>query len=253
MLERVLVGKRIERVGVVDDRIVFADTAPRTFARKLKGRRVTAASRRGKQMWLELDERPWPLLHFGMTGGFVEYESTKDRPRFWKVEFVTEDGRRLAMTNARRLGRIRLQDDPLNEVPICKLGFDPLLDMPSPGRFVGLVQARKAPLKAILLDQGFAAGVGNWIADEVLYQAKLSPHRTGSDLTDAEAKRMRTKLGLVIRKAVEVDANKKRFPHTWLFHHRWGRPEDAKTAKGELIEHETIAGRTTAWAPSVQK
>lgn len=246
-------GKRIARVGVVDDRIVFADIAPRTFARKLRGRKVIAASRRGKQMWLELDERPWPLLHFGMTGGFVEYESARDRPRFWKVEFVTDEGQRLAMTNARRLGRIRLQDDPINQPPVCKLGFDPLLDMPSPGRFVELVRARKAPLKAILLDQGFAAGVGNWIADEVLYQAKLSPHRKGAELSAAEAKRMRTKLGAVIRKAVEVDADKKRFPRTWLFHHRWGRPDDAKTAKGEPIEHETIAGRTTAWVPTVQK
>jgi len=253
ILERVLVGRTIRSVGVADDRIVFAGVAPRTFARKVKGRQVVAAHRRGKQMWLELDRPPHPLLHFGMTGRFVEYESTADRPKFWKVEFVTDEDGRLAMTNARRLGRIRLLDDPPNQPPLSKLGFDPLLDMPPPGRFTELVTQRKAPLKAILLDQGFAAGVGNWIADEVLYQAGLSPRRRGHDLTVADARRLRAKLAAVVKKAVEVDAEKARFPRTWLFHERWGRPEDAKTRKGEPIVHETIAGRTTAWAPSVQK
>jgi len=253
ILELVLVGQRIASVAVADDRIVFADVAPRTFARKVRGLRVVAAHRRGKQMWLELDHRPWPTLHFGMTGRFVEYELPKDRPRFWKVEFVTDAGQRLAMTNARRLGRVRLLDDPEHEPPISKLGFDPLLNLPAPRKFCELVMQRQAPLKAILLDQKFAAGVGNWIADEVLYQAGLSPKRRGSELTEADAKRLRTKLDAVIRKAVDVDAEKERFPRHWLFHQRWGKNAEATTSKGQRIVHETIAGRTTAWVPEAQQ
>jgi formamidopyrimidine-DNA glycosylase len=52
---------------------------------------------------------------------------------------------------------------------------------------------------------------------------------------------------------VAVGADAERFPRTWLFPHRWGRRPDARTARGEPIEHLTIGGRTTAWAPSRQR
>ncbi len=111
---------------------------------------------------------------------------------------------------------------------------------------------RTVSLKGLLLDQGFAAGVGNWIADEVLYQARLHPRRKASSLSEAEARRLRSKLRSVIRKAVEVDADSSRFPRTWLYHHRWGRNEEASTFRGERIEYIEVAGRTTAWVPGAQ-
>ena len=91
------------------------------------------------------------------------------------------------MTNARRLGRIRLRHDPLNEPPLNQLGFDPLLDLPSPLVFSALLRGRHTVVN-LLLDQRFAAGVGNWIADEVLYQTGIAPQRRASSLSDAEAK-----------------------------------------------------------------
>ena len=109
-----------------------------------------------------------------------------------------------------------------------------------------------SPSRDSLLDQGFAAGVGHWIADDVLYQARLDPRRGADTLTAAETKRLRAKLGHVVRRAVAVDADKRRFPRTWLFHRRWGRVRDARTVRGEPIEFLTLAGRTTAWVPSVQ-
>ena len=157
------------------------------------------------------------------------------------------------MTNARRLGRIRLRSDPANEPPISALGFDPLLDLPAPKAFAEMLRARSAVIKALLLDQSFAAGVGNWIGDEVLYQAGIDPRRRASSLTDEEARCVRRKLKMVIERAVAVDADKTRFPKTWLFHRRWGRDESAVTARGEPIRHLTVAGRTTAWVPRVQK
>ena len=108
-------------------------------------------------------------------------------------------------------------------------------------------------LKALLLDQKFAAGVGNWIADEVLYQAKLDPRRRTTSLTESELRRLRTKLSLVVRTAVKANADASRYPKTWLFHHRWGKGKGAKTKRGETIRFVTIAGRTTAWVPTVQK
>jgi len=70
----------------------------------------------------------------------------------------------LAFLDARRLGRIRLCAEPLSEPPISELGFDPILSMPSLDEFTPQVLKRKAPIKAVLLDQSFSAGVGNWVA-----------------------------------------------------------------------------------------
>lgn len=267
LIEEVAVGRVIEQVRCADDDIVFTGVSPRTVARRLKGRAVVASRRRGKQMWWELDQRPWPLFHFGMTGQFVtphdgplrlaaHGRKPLDRtwpPKFWKIHLWLDDGTELAMTNARRLGRIRLQQDPEREDPIARLGFDPLYEMPPVPDFVDRLRARKGVLKAVLLDQGFAAGVGNWMADEILYQAKIDPRRRGTELSVAEAKRIHAKMKAIVLKAVAVDADKTRFPRSWLFHHRWGKDADARTTKGEPIEHLELGGRTTAWVPSVQK
>lgn len=218
-------------------------------------------------MWWELDERPWPLFHFAMTGQFVTPDDGPLRlaahgkrpldrswpPKFWKIQVWLDDGGQLAMTNARRLGRIRLRHDPEREPPIAALGFDPLYQMPNAAAFAERLRARKTVLKALLLDQRFVAGIGNWMADEILYQAKIDPRRRGHELSDAEARRIHARLGSIVDKACAVDADKTRFPRRWLFHHRWGKPADARTAKGEPIEFLEIGGRTTAWVPTVQK
>ncbi len=251
--ECTLVGRQIVRVAAADDRIVFNGVTPRKFAAALKGRNVVAAHRTGKQMWFELDQPPHPLLHFGMTGRFHIYKDGDPHPRFWKVVFTTDAGDCLCMTNMRRLGRIRLQDDPPNEPPISQLGADPLNDLPPASELVTQLARRRSPIKALLLNQSLFAGVGNWIADEVLYQAKIAPHRLASNLSPCEVGMLRKKLSAVIRKAVEVDADKHKFPRTWLFHHRWGKVRGAVTSRGEAIAHTTIGGRTTAWVPAVQK
>lgn len=70
----------------------------------------------------------------------------------------------LAFLDARRLGRIRLASSPLKEPPISELGFDPILSMPDYEEFRKMVIKRTCPVKALLLDQSFNAGVGNWVA-----------------------------------------------------------------------------------------
>jgi formamidopyrimidine-DNA glycosylase len=251
--ERALVGRRVLQVVAFADPIVFDDTSPERFVRALRGRRIEAVRRKGKYLWMELDARPWPLFHFGMTGSFRFYRDPDPRPRFWKMELLADDGTRLAMADARRFGRIRLRRDPLSEPPLADLGFDPLVGLPPVAELAALLGRRRAPVKSVLLDQGLFAGVGNWIADEVLYQAGLRPQRLASELSRAEVGRLRARILAVIRKAVAVDADSDRFPATWLFHHRWGKNAEARTARGESILHEAIGGRTTAWVPTRQR
>jgi formamidopyrimidine-DNA glycosylase len=259
-------GRRIVGVWCADDPIVFEGVHAARFRRALAGRRVQAVRRQGKHLWFELDRRPWPCFHFGMTGGFhtprdgtVKLISSGERrergwpPRFAKLRLTFDDGGELVLADARRLGHIRLRHDPASEPPIGLLGFDALRELPPPKRFAALLRARGAPMKAVLLDQSFAAGVGNWIADEVLYQARIDPRRRAATLSEAEARRVRAKIRIVIATSVRHLNDSDRYPRTWLFHDRWGKKAFAMTARGERIRHDTIAGRTTAWVPTVQR
>src|SRR5262245_6185743 len=199
---RVAAGRVIAQVRCADDPIVFDGIAPARVRRALLGRRVSAVHRHGKHIWFALDQRPWLILHFGMTGGFhtpegrgVKLVSSGDRdpdgawpPRFTKLHLVFDHGGELVYADARRLGRVRLRHDPRHEPPISQLGFDAYREIPPPERFCELLRDRGAPLKAVLLDQAFAAGVGNWIADEVLYQARLDPRRRAHTPTRSRAR-----------------------------------------------------------------
>jgi formamidopyrimidine-DNA glycosylase len=263
---RVAVGRRITEVWCAPDPIVYEGVSAVRVRAALVGRRVRAARRHGKHFWLELDRPPALLMHFGMTGGLhvpqrppLRLRSTRGwappgwPPRFAKLMLTFDDGGRLALADARRLGRIRLREDPRRLPPLADLGFDALHELPTAARFHALLRERTAPMKAVLLDQTFAAGVGNWIADEVLYQARVSPHRPARTLTAEEAARLRSRMRAVLATAVRVGADGDRFPRGWLFHHRWDRDPLARTARGERIRWETIAGRTAAWVPAVQR
>jgi formamidopyrimidine-DNA glycosylase len=253
LLEGILRRRRIVSVAVLADPIVYAGVTPRRLAAALRGRRVERVGRKGKHLWLELDRRPWPVFHFGMTGRFRVYEREDQRPRFWKMEMRTSSGKRVAFADARRFGRIRLQENPEAEAPISALGFDALHGVPPAAELGRLLARRRAPIKAVLLDQGVFAGVGNWVADEVLFQARLSPHRPAASLTPREVRALRAKLIAVVGHAVKVGADSGRFPRGWLFHRRWGRDASAVTASAERIRHETIGGRTAAWVPGRQR
>ena len=270
LVEAHCIGAKVTKVefnedGSFDEKI-FKDVERKAFVSALLNKTLKAAHRRGKHMWWDMSGgADSPLFHFGMTGAFsirgkgaMKYkafvvDTSNWPPRFAKIRLHFDDGGELVMTNARRFGRIRLREDPVAEPPIGTLGFDPLLDLPDARAFGVLLESRpRITLKGLLLDQRFAAGVGNWIADEVLFQARLDPRRPVGSLGAGEVRRLRTQLGRVVRTAVAAGARSKRFPRNWLFHARWGRSKDAVLADGSPVRHLTVAGRTTAWVPSRQ-
>ena len=267
LAESAAAGKRIVGVACGTDPIVYAGVPPQEWEAALRGRRVLAACRWGKQLWLDLDgPGPHPLFHFGMSGGFrvpgdrplqlasgPVHRPDEWPPRYCKLRLAFEDGAELVMADARRLGRLLLRTAPREEPPVSRLGFDPLLALPDARAFARRLAARSMVVKSLLLDQRFAAGVGNWIADEVLYQAGIDPRRRARDLDGREVERLRRALRRVVEAAVAVDAESSRYPADWLFHRRWGRRAGATTARGEPLEHLEIAGRTTAWVPSAQR
>lgn len=128
----------------------------------------------------------------------------------------------IAFLDARRLGRVRLVNgSPLESPPISDLGFDPILSMPDLPTFSSLVLKRSCPIKALLLDQSFSAGVGNWVADEILYHARVHPEQRCRTLSEEQVEQVWAWTKEVCESAVKVNADDKKFPEDWLFKHRW--------------------------------
>lgn len=248
--ERFLRNRVVVRAASVVDPMMMPELTPHRFRRSVQGQRVEAVERRGKYLWLRFTRAPHLVLHFGMTGEFVY--SARTRPKHWRIELGLDDGGLLTLVDPRRFGRVLLVNDPLREPPVSELGFDPWTDRISLSAFTRAVRARSAPIKAILLDQSFAAGVGNWIADDVLYLARIDPRRPGRTLSTAECRRVLGRLVSVVRVATEAGSHGDSFPPGWLFHLRWGRHNGIRTNGGLPVRFETVAGRSTAWVPTIQ-
>lgn len=268
MMRRVLQGKRISRAEVVPDDIVLSKIPPEAVAQALEGRVVTDIGRKGKFWWIALDERPWVFGHLGMSGwvrelgtesmrlhshGDAPLDDEQGRPRFLKLLIEAEDGSRVAFTDGRRLGRLWLAEGPEHDPQVQKLGFDAHEELPEAEELARLLGRRRAPIKAVLLDQGAFAGIGNYLADEALYQAGIAPKRLAASLNGDEVAALRQAIRSILDHAVGVDADYQKFPEEWLFHHRWGGAKGAEAIGGRLIVRETVGGRTTAWVPEIQK
>lgn len=273
-METALKGKKIKEVQAEEDKYLFAFTSANEVRKALEGAKVTGSGRRGKYFWLELNRKPWPIIHLGMSGNvaILKAKETGAHQKAWggrkrggknpevdqrlwfcRLLLVASDKTEVGVTDPRRFGRMWLADDPLKHPRIAKLGNDPLVDFPSAKELQKKLSRRKAPIKAVLLDQGLFAGIGNWLADEILYQSRLAPDRLANELTLAQIQTIRTKTLAILKKAVAVGADYERFPSSWLFSHRWGKKANSKVAAGHAIEHTTIGGRTTAWVPDIQK
>jgi formamidopyrimidine-DNA glycosylase len=234
-LDRVL-GREI--VAVDDsDGYVCRPHAPGEIAGALIGHRLTATHRRGKFLWLETDGGPELGLHLGMAGRIAVDED--ESPRSWdrfSIDFA--GGGRMALRDKRRLGRAVIAPD------FSHVGPD--------AAEVGREEFRKrfarggAPLKARLLDQGVIAGVGNLLADEILWRARMDPRRPASDLSTEELDALRRAVRAAVRDAIRLGG-----AHTGRLNPRrvkGGRcPRD-----GTPLERAMIGGRTTYWCPVCQ-
>jgi formamidopyrimidine-DNA glycosylase len=241
---RVAVGRRIVRVWCADDPIVFDRVSPGQVKRALIGRRVVGVHRHGKHLWFELDRRPWPCLHFGMTGGFhvpgrksVKLMSIGARhprpdwpPRFAKLRLTFDDGGELVFADARRLGRVRLRHDPAAEPPISLLGFDALLGVPTPRKFAELLRGRSAPIKPCSSTSrwrpGWATGSPTRCSTRPASIPAAAPRRSPTPSCGGCATGSRS----VVALAVRVGSDSDRFPRRWLFHDRWGKRDMAMTS-----------------------
>lgn len=212
----------------------------------------------------------WVHIHGQRTAYTNYYKKLKPSdleqwpPKYWKFSFETdgESPTKVAFTDARRFGRVRLVDCPGEDIrkhsPLVENGPDPVVD---PEVFTeeylrDKMKARHVPVKALLLDQAMISGIGNWVADETLYQAKLHPEQYCDDFDDSQIAKLYESIRYVCQTAVDKLADSDEFPEDWLFKHRWGKGAKGSSSKlpnGEKLAFITVGGRTSCYAPGIQK
>ena len=238
------------RQGLFDE-IVYCDSITKTDMESvLLGKTLQQVHRKGKHLWFELCGTSLAVLfHFGMTGSFVFkdgdiplYKSFKVSeewpPKFTKLELNFENDIKLAFCDPRRLARIRIRDDPRSKEPISELGLDPLLDGVDARYLQQELRKYSAPIKSVLLDQEkIYSGIGNYIVDEVLYQAKIHPNSSSKCVAEStpHVETLAQVLRSVISVAVTQNELREDFPADWLFHYRWNKKAGSMPNGNPLI------------------
>jgi formamidopyrimidine-DNA glycosylase len=238
-------GKHVRGVHGIDRRLL-RNTSPSGLGRALAGRRFVEPGRHGKLLLCRTD-RPTLVLHFGMTGALVWSGDEPERHRHDRLALELEDGE-LRYRNMRRLGGIWLAPDrrALERI-VGRLGPD-WLDV-SRTRFEELLAGRRGAIKAALIDQKLAAGLGNLTADEALWQARIDPRRPVPSLEEWERNALYRKIQKVLRDALPyglVPAKR-----TWLTGAR-DRSDGSCPRCGGALERAKVGGRTTISCPREQ-
>jgi formamidopyrimidine-DNA glycosylase len=265
---RLIAGTALHRpiAGVDDsDTFVCRPHAPGELGDALVGRALIAAHRRGKAMWFETSgiggsAAPGPDLgiHLGMSGRIVVVapdgqaaegggasgggQSGRDarpyKPEWERFALQFADGGRLALVDMRRLGRVRLNPE------IGALGPD--AETVTPSQFRSLITRGSIAVKARLLDQSKIAGVGNLLADEVLWQAKMPPAAPVTSLRPEDVDRLYRALRSAVRSAVA--AGGAGVGEVISARHPGGRCPRC----GAEMRHGTVGGRSTWWCSREQ-
>jgi formamidopyrimidine-DNA glycosylase len=239
-------GRTVARLHA--DPTIVRNATPRALGAALHGRRFEEPTRHGK--WLTAwTDGPALLLHFGMTGDLVWSGDEPERHRHDRMILEFAGGGELRYRNMRKLGGVWLAHDREEVDSILgPLGPDALgLDR---RRLLELLSKRRGGLKAALMDQTLLAGIGNLLADEILWQARLHPKRTTSSLSDQERSALVSSLRHVVRESIEYDYVPRK--RSWLSHVR-GRPGAVCPRCGTPLSRATVAGRTTYFCPRCQK
>lgn len=264
-------GSRITSVDVHPEARVFRGVDANKIARRLSGRRFLSSHAHGKNLLFRFSGGVWLSCHLGMTGRLWSIDSragagsearlhrpgspAEDAPRHHHL-VLHQRGRRLVFSDPRMFGRIVLRECP--DVPEWWSSLPPEILSPAftRTRLAGLLARRGgSPIKAVLLDQDIFPGIGNWMADEILWRTRTDPSLPAARLgPDAIGGLWRAARRLCRDALRIIGTDWGRPPESWLFNHRWidnqrcPRPEC-----GAPLSREVIAGRTTCWCPTCQE
>jgi formamidopyrimidine-DNA glycosylase len=250
-LKRWLVGATVAAADTGDARL-SRPAPPRAFAHALVGRTFERVERRGKWLRLDLDDGAKVFSHLGMTGSWVRVAIGAPVVRFERARIdVVLRGRASSVryVDARRFGRLLAVREDIADW--TALGPDPLADGIDLGRFSGALTKTRRAVKETLMDQRVLAGVGNILATEGLWIARIDPRSSGTALllpADARA------IAHGLRRAIALElADRKRYTDgrtdSFFVYGRKGQP---CPRCGTRLSSVVLSGRTTVFCGGCQ-
>jgi len=273
-----LPGRRITKVEIRDPKVIVMPT-PDRYPPLLEGQRFEALERIGKQLIFRL-ERHALLVHLGMTGQLTYRTPERDDEPFTRapvtglqrtlqhpvdkhthITLELDDGTAVHYRDIRKFGKWRLVE--LWELPdeLRGLGPDPLTEKYTWDEFYSALKATRRAVKAVLLDQGVLAGVGNIYADEALFLAGLRPERTAQKLSKSAARKLFEAVPEVLKKGLanrgtsfsdyrDAEGNKGSNQDELWAYGRYGLP---CLKCGTALRRSDVAQRTSSWCPKCQR
>jgi formamidopyrimidine-DNA glycosylase len=263
-LEAHVVGRTIARVDVLHPRPVRRHAGGASdFAGRLAGRRVEAARRRGKYLWLPLDTGDAILGHLGMSGQMLVQPVAVPDERHLRVRFVLDADHELRFVDQRMFGGLAVSEGGA-ELPheIAHIARDPMDPAFDDELFVTRVRKKASGIKRILLDQTVVSGVGNIYADEALWLAALHGDRAGQRLTRAQVLAVLAGVRQVMASAldqggtsfdalyVNVNGESGYFDRSLQAYGQEGRP---CARCGTPVERVSFMNRSSYFCPSCQR
>jgi formamidopyrimidine-DNA glycosylase len=202
-LEQSILGRRIDGLAYLDFAEVIGRHSAQEFEAIVAGRQIRSIHRRGKYLWLAFDDAGGLLIHLRMTGQVSVQPLALECVRFERVRLVLDDGTSLVFADQRKFGRIlSLSEDEWLDLN-RRLGIEPLDVQFNPEFLAAALGRRKAPVKAVLLDQSTIAGIGNIYADEALFEACIHPALKARDVPREQVSALHQAVQHVLRSGIQ--------------------------------------------------
>lgn len=196
-----MVGRTLVDVAVNHARTARHNTSPEEVVSRLQGRKVMEVDRHGKFLEVELDDGQTMVAHLGMSGRW-SVDSSDDPPHTHFVATL-DDGSVVRFIDPRTFGFVAVYDDEdISRSGLSRLGPDAWSNPPAASELAERLTGRTAPIKALLLDQGPVAGLGNIYADEALHLAGIHPLTPGGALGVSDCQRLLEAAGRVLGAAI---------------------------------------------------
>jgi formamidopyrimidine-DNA glycosylase len=247
------IGHRVVDVTIQRPNLrIFRESDPGVICQRLPGETLLGSEASGKQMLFRFSGDLWLGIHLGMNGELRREEKPDYVLRKHDCFVLRQDARALAFEDKRFFGRVRFHQG--KEPPVWWSQLAP--GVLSKAFTLKAMQAflqrrRRTPIKAVLLMQEQFPGIGNWMADEVLWRAGIHPSTKAGDFDEKTGDRLWRTLRHVSRTAIRIVDDDWRYPATWLFAHRWEDGGRCPRCREDLLRA-TIGGRTTCWCPRCQ-
>ncbi len=254
-------GAKVLAVRLHDGKKIFRDCNAALLKTRLKGARLLGSATSAKQMLFRFSGNGWLGIHLGMSGE-LRVEPPDYLPAKHDHFTLVQKQRQLVFNDPRMFGGVRFHAGRTPPPWWTRIAPAILSDRFTTEAVADFLRRRRrAPIKAVLLMQERFPGIGNWMADEVLWRAAIHPKRLAGSLSPAEIGTLHRACRHVCRMALDTIAGQGRYlppnlnqhiPKTWLFWHRW---EDGGRCPrtGKRLLREEVGGRTTCWSPARQK